>query len=197
MYYYSVLLLLTRCEEEKISTRTDGGLNRNQLCVGQPSVSGAVGPISISWTLEAVKLFSWIQIFFLCACEKTYLDRKISATTPNVWRLLLWNIQKRVFRFVFIYFFVGPLFSRRRRRVVIRARDLFCRFLRMCDVCPSNLFGSRVECNSWLAPLPKSQTGKWLASACRSIDNTKKKKKVNRITAVPFFLSSQEKRELI
>ena len=109
MYYYSVLLLLTRCEEEKISTRTDGGLNRNQLCVGQPSVSGAVGPISISWTLEAVKLFSWIQIFFLCACEKTYLDRKISATTPNVWRLLLWNIQKRVFQFVFIYFFVGSV----------------------------------------------------------------------------------------
>jgi hypothetical protein len=100
-----------------------------------------------------------------------------------------YEIFKREFFDLYLFIFLwGPLFSRRRRRpVVIRARDLFCRFLRMCDVRPSNLFGSRVECNSWLAPLPKSQTGKWLASACRSIDNIPHPKKVNRITAVPFF----------
>lgn len=159
MYYYSVLLLLTRCEEEKkFRIRADGGLNRNQLCVGQPaSECGAVGPISISWTLEAVKLFSCIQIFFLCACEKTYFflggDRKISATTPNVWRLLLWNIQKRVFRFVFIYFFVGS--------VIFSSSSSSC-----CYPRPWSLLS--ISSNVWRAPVKPL----WLESRVQQLIGT-------------------------
>lgn len=114
MYYYSLLLLLTRCEEEKIFYK-GGWRIKSQSTLCRPAsqwVRGCRTDFNIlnAWSCQTFFLYS--NFLFVCVWKDLFFfffDRKISATTPNVWRLLLWNIQKRVFRFVFIYFFVGSV----------------------------------------------------------------------------------------
>lgn len=201
MYYYSVLLLLTRCEEEKQFYK-GGWRIKSQSTLCRPASQWVRGCRTVfnilnAWSCQTFFLYSnflfvcvWKDLFFFFGSQNKCNDTECVTFTTMKYSKESFSIC------IYLFFLWGPLFSRRRRRpVVIRARDLFCRFLRMCDVRPSNLFGSRVECNSWLAPLPKSQTGKWLASACRSIDNIPHPKKSESNHSGPFFSYRVKKRE--
>jgi hypothetical protein len=118
----------------------------------------------MSITLEAN-----VKLSFLFERKSFLGGLQISASTHGGVVLIIMKYSKEISDLSFLFKFC-PLFSCRLILARISFVDFFECVTRACQTSLAREWRATADWHLWQV---SSQTGKWLASACRSIDNTK------------------------